>query len=165
MKTIPCCIANANGALCACHLPDASVMADQLTVTKNELANLKQLWDQQCEHVHLACKLLGVDTDEVIGDSYTLVETAQRIMFDLKAGCDAMREARPIVASYLAHAESKGDVYEDKASRARYALMNIDDALAGARLPNQKADPAAVVGGSASSESLGADFQPERKPC
>jgi len=42
--------------------------------------------------------------------------------------------------------------------------VEITAAIERALLSNPKADPAAVVGGSVSSELLGADHQPERKP-
>lgn len=32
---VPCCIANANGSLCSCHIPDASITFEQLKQVRN----------------------------------------------------------------------------------------------------------------------------------
>lgn len=60
-------------------------LTKELQGERNNLANLTMCWNDQCAHVLEACQMLGVDTDAVMGDSWTLREWCLRVVADRDA--------------------------------------------------------------------------------
>lgn len=125
----------------------------------NELANLKQCWEQQCAHVVEAIRMLGVDVSVETGeipDSWTLVKYCDRVG---KQFADTMAE-RFAVGRLLAVINRDGGHHAAKIGH----MPALAEALETVAAANCRLDELIACAESAESR-IGAAIAAEREAC
>lgn len=93
----------------------------------NDALNSRTMLREMHEHVFQACRVLGVDTEEQIGDSWTLIETCKKVMAGFKqVQATAMQlsdDAETLAGRVKVLEKALDDILELAADRERFVRM------------------------------------------
>lgn len=74
---------------------------NSITELENQVAHLKEQLDDLHAHVKDACQILGVDTDDRPGDSWTLIEACKEKMVRVLALEESLQEILELPARHI----------------------------------------------------------------